>query len=361
MNKNTLVTFLVIASLFCFLHAEAQSNKTRTKKKPPTNSASNYFGNSVNAADTSKPGGGSASSNYFNSGADTTGRNQQNVPIEFVANTTNPLTQLVGTSARSESAYEQSVKDKIPLAYESIREDDAAFVVRVWRVIDAREKMNLVFRNPSVSDAGADLFLAILYNAVTDSLSGNAITAFRDDRFSQPYNMEDFLKRFSGGGYDTLPVYDLDGNLIRKRVTQRNFPVDSVLQYKVKEEWIFDKESSRLFVRILGIAPMMKTYTSNGIAISDQAFPLFWVYYSDLRPMLAKRQVYNPKNLGARMSWDDLFESRMFSSYIVQSSLDNPFDQPLSAIYPNNSLYRLLEGERIKDKIFNYEQNLWAY
>jgi hypothetical protein len=61
------------------------------------------------------------------------------------------------------------------------------------------------------------------------------------------------------------------------------------------------------------------------------------------------------------MSWDDLFESRMFSSYIIKSTLDNPFDLQLSQIYPNNTLFRLLDGERIKDKIFNYEQSLWAY
>ncbi len=61
------------------------------------------------------------------------------------------------------------------------------------------------------------------------------------------------------------------------------------------------------------------------------------------------------------MSWEDLLESRMFSSYIVKSTIDNPYDLPLSAVYPNNTLFRLLEGERVKDRIFNYEQSLWSY
>jgi hypothetical protein len=92
---------------------------------------------------------------------------------------------------------------------------------------------------------------------------------------------------------------------------------------------------------------------------SDRA--VWWVYYPDLRPILSKYEVYNPKNIGAQMTWEELFESRMFSSYIVKSSIDNPFDIDLATVYPNNTLFRLLNGEKIKDKIFNYEQSLWSY
>jgi gliding motility-associated GldN-like protein len=65
--------------------------------------------------------------------------------------------------------------------------------------------------------------------------------------------------------------------------------------------------------------------------------------------------------MSASMTWEELFESRMFTSYIVKSTIDNPSDIPLSSVYPNNTLFRLLQGEKIKDKIFNYEQSLWSY
>jgi hypothetical protein len=73
--------------------------------------------------------------------------------------------------------------------------------------------------------------------------------------------------------------------------------------------------------------------------------------------------VYNGKNFGARMSWEELFESRMFYGRIVKSTIDNPYDQYLSQQLglKDNSILQLLEGENIKDKIFNYEQNLWSY
>jgi len=132
-------------------------------------------------------------------------------------------------------------------------------------------------------------------------------------------------------------------------------------KFEIKEEVIFDKESSRLFWRILGIAPMKRIITSQGIDLGET--PVFWVYYPDMRPIFAKYEVYNGKNYGARMSWEELFESRMFYGRIVKSTLDNPFDQMLSQQQglKDNRILQLLEGENIQNKIFNYEQNLWSY
>ena len=124
---------------------------------------------------------------------------------------------------------------------------------------------------------------------------------------------------------------------------------------------VFDKEASRLVTRILGIAPMGPQILPNGKVLDGPPITYFWIYYPDIRGIFAKYDVYNPKNFGNRMSWEDLFETRMFGSYIIKSTFDNPGDQPLSALYPNNTLFRLLEGEKIKEKIFNYEQNLWSY
>jgi hypothetical protein len=88
---------------------------------------------------------------------------------------------------------------------------------------------------------------------------------------------------------------------------------------------------------------------------------MFWVYYPDLRPTLAKYEVYNPKNMGnGRMTWEELFESRMFSSYIVKSTLDNPSNRQVRQMI-KDPILALLEGDNIKERIFNYEQDLWSY
>ena len=88
---------------------------------------------------------------------------------------------------------------------------------------------------------------------------------------------------------------------------------------------------------------------------------MFWIYYPDLRPSLAKAEVYNPKNMGqSRMTWEELFESRMFSSYIVRSTLDNAANKSIRQ-YIKDPILALLEGDNIKEKIFNFEQDLWSY
>ena len=131
-----------------------------------------------------------------------------------------------------------------------------------------------------------------------------------------------------------------------------------VLFLLVKEEVVFDKESSRLHVRILGVAPLKTIKNTDG---SFRAVtPLFWVYYPDMRPLLARYEAYNGKNFGARMSWEELFESRMFASRIIKSTLDNPGDQFIEA-FIKDPILRLLEGDAVKERIFNYEQDLWSY
>jgi hypothetical protein len=113
-----------------------------------------------------------------------------------------------------------------------------------------------------------------------------------------------------------------------------------------------------MHVRILGIAPLKSIYNADG-SFRD-VLPVFWVYYPDMRPMLAKYEAYNGKNYGARMSWEELFESRMFASRIIKSTIDNPGDLFI-ANYIKDPILQLLEGDDMKEKIFNYEQDLWSY
>ena len=88
---------------------------------------------------------------------------------------------------------------------------------------------------------------------------------------------------------------------------------------------------------------------------------MFWIYYPDIRATLTRYEVYNPKNMGqSRMTWEELFESRMFSSYLVKSTMDNPGNKMIRA-YIKDPILALLEGDNIKDKMFNFEQDLWSY
>jgi gliding motility associated protien GldN len=265
-------------------------------------------------------------------------------------------------SLRPDNAIERNlVKDRLPLAYEHIREDDAVYMHRVWREIDVREKMNLPFVYKAEGDMGNQRFIYILLNAIKH----DSVTAFAptDDRFTTPLSWDEIVIKLVGAPR-TIQVPDMerdpDGSkgYMKDTTIVDEFNPENVQKFWIKEDWIFDKESSRMHVRILGIAPLKTIYNDDG-SYRDVT-PLFWVYYPDLRPIFAKHEVYNGKNYGARMSWEELFESRMFASRIIKSTINNPNDEFIKQ-YIKDPILALLEGENIKEKIFNYEQDLWEY
>jgi len=249
------------------------------------------------------------------------------------------------------------VMERTPLPYEHLRWDDALFSEKVWRELDLREKLNKVFQYEAEDDNGSQIFINMLLKAV----NSGEVTAFADDRFTTPKSLAE-ISQLTVGTNDTVAQTDpLDpSKIIRYVVTRASFDAKSVNKIRIKEEWVFDREASRLFVRILGIAPLKTLYFPNGQERPGSS-PMFWVYYPDLSPMLAKSEVYNPKNMGTgRMTWEELFESRMFASYIIKSTLDNPANKPIRN-YIKDPILALLEGDNIKERIFNYEQDLWSY
>src|ERR1700730_17459960 len=266
-------------------------------------------------------------------------------------------------SLRADDAVERNlVKERTPLAYEHIREDDAVYRQRLWREIDVHEKMNLPFVYKADGDNGNQRFINILLNAI----KSGEITAFNasvDDRFTTPMPLKEIAEQLVGKPhYEKVQDWknDPDGSkgLQKDTLISEVSNPDVIEKFWIKEDVIFDKESSRLYVRILGIAPL-KTIKNLDGSFRDVT-PIFWVYYPDMRPLLAKYEAYNGKNYGARLSWEELFESRMFASRIVKSTIENPFNLPINA-YIKDPILRLLEGENIKERIFNYEQDLWSY
>ena len=351
--KYKILKFSVLAAaMVIMVSAEAQRGRGRTTRggsttQPDTTKQNQSVQQNTNPANVQK---------YSPYG---------NVPIE-VAPQVGGFNDTTKVSLRRDAAVERSMfKDRIPLDYEFLRADDALYTQRVWREIDIREKINLPFRYQAQDDNGDQRFVSILVKAVRDQLkNGNAI-AFNgdDDRFTTFLDSAGFEKAISGGGQcDTVPVYCMDDptKICKYTVVCNTLNPDDIVKFRVKEEWVFDREASRMFVRILGIAPLRTIMAQDGVTERGVA-PLFWIYYPDLRATLARYEVYNPKNMGvSRMTWEELFEARMFGSYIIKSTVDNPMNKYIRNLI-NDPILRLLEGDNIKDKIFNYEQNLWQY
>lgn len=266
-----------------------------------------------------------------------------------------------GPSLRQNSASPSNLlKDKTPLAYEYLREDDQMYKQVVWRDINIKEKMNTAFRYEADEDNGNQRFISIILQAVQNG----DVTAFSgiNDRFTKPMRLKEITALLIEPPTNMqVPdwVKDPSGATMKDSLIVNDYDPEKVQFFRIKEEIIFDRKTSRLHHRIIGIAPL-KTSVDNMGNVRGEPFPLFWIYYPDLRPTLAKHEAYNPRNFGARMSWEDLFESGYFASRIVKSTLNNPNDKFIS-FYAKDPLMRLYEGEKVKETIFNFEQDQWSY
>lgn len=278
--------------------------------------------------------------------------------VAAVNNDSIPMPKVTKSLRRDAAVDDDAIRDRTPLPYENLRADDAVYRHKIWREIDTREKINLPFRYSANENNGNQRFILILLKAIQDS----TVTVFNsvDDRFTTPMTRGEVAKIVAGDPI-TYNEYNEKGEVTGTKTKANDVSWDSIYKFHIKEEVVFDKESSRLFFRILGIAPVKKIVVAGGLDFGETE--LFWVYYPDMRPTFAKYEVYNGKNYGARMSWEELFESRMFSGRIIKSTIDNPYDQYIKNYkgLSENTILQLFEGENIKEKIFNYEQDLWSY
>lgn len=111
-------------------------------------------------------------------------------------------------------------------------------------------------------------------------------------------------------------------------------------------------------VRITGIAPLIYMRDENGnIREGNIKMPLCWFYYPDARKVLQKSPVFIRENLAQNLTMDDFFEKRMFGSYIVKES--NVYDRRIEDY--TTGVSALLESERIKGEIVNFEHDLWEF
>jgi gliding motility associated protien GldN len=231
------------------------------------------------------------------------------------------------------------------LPYDPVREADIFWEKRIWRVIDIREKMNLPFAYPERP------FFTILQEAAENEEIN--VYSNEDDKFTHRLSPEEIASM--GASVDTVTTFDPVTYEEKIQVVRNELNPEDIKRYRLKEVWFFDEETSRMQVRILGIAPLLDVKDENGNFKYEQV--MFWVYYPEARQVLAREKVFTAGNDAAPITWEALMEMRFFSSYIYKES--NVHNRRLQDYVQGVDL--LLEADKIKQTIFNFEHDLWEY
>lgn len=242
-------------------------------------------------------------------------------------------------------------KAKAPIVYTPVDPSDIVWSKTIWRELVLREKMNLPLYYPTEPIDGRMSLIDVLMKGIEESFKN----AFDDDELEVPVTYNEILEKF-GAVSDTLKRRNSETGEMETVIIPGEMHTEEVKRLQIKELWYFNKRTSRLEVRIIALCPIREYVKDEMEGIQKRM--LFWVDYDEFRDLLAKRQVYNFKNDALRVTFDDIFLKRYFSSRIIKET--NPYDNRSIQSYATG-IDAVLESDRIKNEIFNFEQDLWEY
>ncbi len=255
-----------------------------------------------------------------------------------------------------DGAYiKEHTKTKRVVPYTHIREADVMWARRVWRRIDLKEKINHPLYYPITPTTDRkSLFDVIKQGLLVDG----SITAYDDlmgdgDQFKKPLLTQELLDILEK--QDTSMTMDPDTEEMIEVIQTLSVSGQDVMYYSIKEDWIFDKQRSVMDIRIIGLAPVILDKGPDGEVRGVRT--LFWLYYPECRYVFANWDSFNRDNDAERRSFEDIFWKRQFGSYITKWS--NVYDRNI--IEYKTGLDALLEGEEIKQALFEFEHDLWNF
>jgi gliding motility associated protien GldN len=257
--------------------------------------------------------------------------------------------------AQPKGIYEKDINDKTPVPYSFLREADVMWSKKITRIVDLREKMNLPLYYPTFPIGDRKSLIDVIMEAVRSGEVTVYKARLTDDEMIEPTTLGEIEKNL-GASIDSNWVTDPVTNQQTLNVSTTEANTSQIKQYLVQEEWYFDKKHSVMKVRILGLCPIrFYDHPDTGEPTKSKSF---WVYFPELRNVLARSEVYNKYNDAHRVSFDDMFMQRRFSSFIIAES--NVYNNRQVTEYETGRM-ALLEADKIKESLINFEHDLWEY
>ena len=259
------------------------------------------------------------------------------------------------------------VEDQSPIAYGYIDDRDVLWSKTIWEIIDLNERINFPYYYPTINNGLLSNNRKSLFRILYDNIASGEITEIYSTSYfieSEKLSFEDLT--------DVLVSRNLSSEGISKsnageQVTEDDYDTykiesDKISQYRIKGTWFFDKRLGELKYRLLGIAPVapdVSTLSQGPEAMKNALVPLFWIWFPDAREALANNGVFNTRNSSQPITYDHMLNSRRFNATIYRE--ENVYeDRKVNEYIYEDALRQLLESERIKSEIRDFEQDMWS-
>lgn len=248
-----------------------------------------------------------------------------------------------------------------PLEYGYVDDRDILYSSMVWEKVVLDERVNFPLYYPidtnNISKHRRSLFDVIMKNVKNGSIEN----IYDDSYFTSKRTLKDIEASMVLVDTTALGIeqFNAGEEISKEYINRTEITAAHVVEYHIKGLYYFDKRQGELKYRLLGIAPVVPDVNTLKAEEPDLV-PLFWVFFPDAREVLHVAKAFNGKNSAIPLSFDHLLNARRFNGYIFKEE-NIQGDRAISEYIHENALMQLLESDRVKDKIRNFEQDMWSY
>ncbi len=259
------------------------------------------------------------------------------------------------------TAAQIAIDNDKPLEYGYVDDRDILFAKMTWEKIVLDERANFPLYYPiDTNNIGSNR--RSLYDVLIKNIkNGNIENIYDDSYFTAKRTLKDIQSALVKIDTTEMGIEQLNAGeeLSPEYIDRRDITAADIKEYRIKGLWYFDKRQSEMKYRLLGIAPVAPDVQTIDQDTPDLV-PLFWVFFPDARNVLHEAKAFNNENSNIPYSFDHILNSRRFQGNIYKEE-NVQGDRAITEYVSQNALMQLLESERIKDKIRDFELDMWTY